>query len=202
MFGTSSVHSPSADDGIPLIDIYSRVTVTRKSPPDGILLYSNPDSSLVKIQAQTIAEKKNWGGLLLPFFPLFWISKVNYYKHDPESLIVNFWLSPEEEATIISDSIKVLFKGQFISPAAVHFDEKKIGKGQVITIAKKNYPKNFQNEKQLLNTKSLSLKYNLNAHSLEQFELFPNGFYSGEKKLHFSVVKFVKSKQHWRFLGP
>jgi hypothetical protein len=171
MIGTNMIHSPTSEEGRSWKHRHVHGGATKKAPPDAIIFDVN-DSMSVIVGAQNIWEKKNFGGILFPIFPIFWLPKNDYYKNYPNTLII-------EVSTI-----------------------GKIQKFEIIsaTISSNGNSYGLRNIRNSLSLKEL--EFDLNAGQTKEFDLTGLTLKLDDKIIELPTIKFDQMKQRWRFLGP
>ena len=159
---------------------------TKNSPPDALAFVYEQDSTTIIVNAQTISEKINFGGIVLPIFPLFWLPKINYYKKRPNSLVIKVSASSSKGIELETDSTIIIAYGQ-LYPTSNAMTTKFIH----------NFPSygvGLQN--------SWELEFPLEAEQLDAFELNKLGFSINNETIDLPTIKFQKVKQRWLFMGP
>lgn len=77
--GKDLIHSPKALGGNEIRLRHIHGGATKNSPPDIVGLKSlNDDSTSIFVSAKHIEEKKMWGGIGVPIFPIFFLPKIDY----------------------------------------------------------------------------------------------------------------------------
>lgn len=165
------IHSPSSNEGTPWKQEHVHGGATKKAPPDKIIFQIN-DSTFILVGARTIYEKKNFGGILFPIFPLFWLPKVNFYKEEPNSLII--------ELSTLGNEIELQVNSASITSSGQTYQYK-----EVLKLAS-----------------STEIKFPLSAEQTTEFELTKLSLFVNGKFKNLPKIRFKKMKQRWRFIGP
>ncbi|MEO1255093.1 MAG: hypothetical protein AAFY41_09440 [Bacteroidota bacterium] len=124
------------------------------------------------IGARTISEKKNFGGIILPIFPIFWLPKINYYEEHPNNLIIK--LSTWNNETGIQ-----------INSATIRTNSQ-----------------TFELVKTTLTDGVTELFFPLSAEQTSEFELTNLSLTVNSEQRILPPINFKKMKQRWKFIGP
>ena len=171
MLGTNIIHSPSSNEGTPWKFRHVHGGATKNAPPDQ-MNFQLDDSTNIFIGARTISEKKNFGGIILPIFPIFWLPKINHYEEYPNSLIIELttWNNRTDfqvnSATIRSNS------------------------------------QTFELVKTTLTDGASELFFPLSAEQTSEFELTNLSLTVNGEQRNLPTINFKKTKQRWKFIGP
>jgi len=171
MRGTTLIHSPTAEGGIPSKPWGVNFSATKHAPPDAITLPVN-DSMRIIVRAKPIWDRRQFGGILVPIFPLFWLPKSDWYEEYPNSLILQLWVQ-QGKADLRISSATVLADGQL-------------------------YPLQEIREISGLN----DLHFALPAEQTPGFELINLSVYLNDEPVTLPTIHFQQVKQRWRFIGP
>jgi hypothetical protein len=175
ILGTNMIHSPSSDEGAPLKARHVHGGPTRRAPPDAIQ-FKIDDSTYAIVGARTIWERKNFGGVILPILPIFWLPRINYYKDSPNCLII-------EMSTLSAPGIK---STDFEVESAAIIENSTTFELQDATKA----------------GSFVELRFSLPAENITEFELTNVAISSNGQVTKLPAVRFTRMKQRWRFLGP
>lgn len=171
LLGTNMIHSPSADEGIPWKYRHVHGGATKNAPPDAIIIQVD-DSTRIIVNARTIWQKNNFGGILIPIFPIFWLPKINSYKDQPNSLIIE--LSTIGKAADLEINAAVLITADAAySPHEIKRTESK---------AELNFP--------------------LAAEQVTDFKLTNLSVIINDECKSLPEIRFKKMKQRMFFIGP
>jgi hypothetical protein len=188
VLGTNWIHSPTSDLGIALKNRHVHGGATKNSPPDALGFFYEQDSITIIVSAQTISEKKNFGGVVLPILPLFWLPKINSYKGQPNTLIIKVSTSSSKNIELQTDSTTIIANGQQLYS---------ISTAMATNVPMQNF---LAYGVTLLN--SWELKFPLEAEQTDAFELNKLAFSINNEPRHVPTIKFQKVKQRWAFMGP
>ena len=187
MLGTNWIHSPTSDDGLAWKNRHVHGGPTKNSPPDALAFFYVKYSTTIIVNAQTISEKKNFGGIVLPIFPLFWLPKINFYENQPNSLVIKVSTSSSKNIELETESTNLIADGQLYP----------ISNAMTTNFPLHNLPAykaGLQN--------SWKLEFPLEAKQLDTFELNNLGFSINNEPINLPTIKFQKVKQRWVFIGP
>lgn len=187
IFGTNWIHSPTSDKGIGWKNRHVHGGATKNSPPDALAFFYEQDSTTIIVNAQTISEKKNFGGIVLPIFPLFWLPKINFYADQPNSLVIKVSTSSPKNIEFETDSTTITADGQLYP----------ISNAMTTKYPIHNFPSYGV---RLHNT--WELEFPLEAEQLDTFELNKLEFSIDNEPTNLPTIKFEKVKQRWVFVGP
>ena len=172
MLGTNLVHSPTATEGTSWKNTHVHGGPTKKAPPDAII-FQIDDSTNVKVGARVIWEKKNFTGILFPIFPIFWLPKTNYYKSEPNSLVI--------ELTTIGSRVNLQVASAKILANGLSYEiESKRTKSFVVT----------------------ELRFPVPAKHTPDFKLTNLSIVINDTTVVLPPITFRRMKQRWRFVGP
>ena len=171
MLGTNIIHSPSSTEGTPWKHKHVHGGATKNAPPDMVIFQLN-DTTNITVGARTIYEKKNFGGILFPIFPIFWLPKIDYYEEQPNSLII-------ELSTWNNDT---------------NF--------QVKSATIKSNSKTYELQETTITDVETELRFPLSAEQTSEFELTNLSLTVNGELRNLPSINFRKMKQRWRFIGP
>ena len=205
MLGTKTIHSQSSKNSTPLIHRHVHGGTSRNSPPEGILVFSDVDTTVCRISARVIKSKTNWGGVILPFMPLFIIPAADGYKNNPNTLELKISILSSNKMLLYMDSLEIINGGNKFGPVDWVYDGRKhkvdggiLNVFSTLTDSQEVFIfSDFHFKKD-----ELKIFYKLDAHNVEKFTLILNGFYCDEGKIIFDKIEFNKVKQKWSFVGP
>jgi hypothetical protein len=171
ILGTNMIHSPISEEGTSWKHRNVHGGATKNAPPESIIFKVNDSTSII-VGARTVWEKKNFGGILFPIFPIFWFPKIDFYKDQPNSLFIEVSKIGQGNAfEIISATIK---------SNRETFEFIKVGNSSVFK----------------------ELGFCLNAEETNEFKLVNLTLKIDDKPIEIPSIKFQKMKQRWRFFGP
>lgn len=171
ILGTNVIHSPSSKEGSPWKHRHTHGGATKKAPPDGVTFEIN-DFTLLVVSARVILVKKNFGGILLPIFPIFWLPKINHYEDEPNRLIIEL-STIGDELEIDSASATLISNGE-----------------------------SFEIQEIRTTWEKTELVFALSAEETTAFELRDLTLIINKESKELPMIAFRKMKQRWRFVGP
>lgn len=200
--GRQIIHSPFAEQAIPIRSQHYHGGVTEKSPPNYIFMtFEEKDSVSLMVGAKKLSKKHRWGGIFYPIFPVFFLPRTDYYRDNPNTLTIYMVIGANSEVIVSSDSLRLYVDNQFIKPREVIYQNEVI---QTVKIKSRNYepaPPIFMKPLEY-HSNVVTINFPIDANTISEFELSIKGIYALNKPLAIPTVQFIRSEQKWRFAGP
>jgi hypothetical protein len=160
------------------------------------------DSLSIFAGAQFLSERLRWGGIIVPFFPLFFLPEKNGYRDDPYSLIVYLNVISNDSLIINPNSFKVKVNDTYYSPTSFSISDDEFDKPFQYKTVMDSTDLAYARDGMMFKLEPMKLKFPLNAFEIDNFELFVNGIYMSDKNYSFPVIKFIKTEQRTFIFGP